>query len=119
MLTSPFANVVIPDSGGTAQRRTEIGNATQVATSRGALGRVTYVLTNVRALFTGTFNGSPFVKPLTLGTLKPLPVGNHTVATYWRFRALHCDGFGAAPDNCFSAGETQLPTMAFTVTPGH
>jgi hypothetical protein len=85
----------------------------------GSVRQITYELTNVRALFKGTFNGFPLVNPLTLAALKPLPVGDHTVATYWRFRAMHCDGFGAAPDNCFSAGETQLPTMAFTVTPGH
>ena len=41
--------------------------------------------------------------------------------TYWRFSAMHCDGFSddtGPGGNCFPAGETQLPTMAFDVTPG-
>jgi hypothetical protein len=36
---------------------------------------------------------------------------------------MHCNGFGdtiGPPDgDCFPAGETQLPTMAFEVVPGH
>ena len=80
----------------------------------------TYVLTNVGDLWRGTDFGFPLVNPLTLAALAPLPVGSHEVETYWRFSAMHCDGFGddtGPGGNCFPAGETQLPTMTFEVTP--
>jgi hypothetical protein len=36
---------------------------------------------------------------------------------------MDCDGLGddtgAFPSNCFPGGDTQLPTMAFSVVPGH
>jgi hypothetical protein len=44
------------------------------------------------------------------------------VDTYWEFRAMHCDGFGddtGPGGNCFPAGETKLPAMAFEVAPSH
>ena len=81
----------------------------------------TSVFTNAGDLWTGTFAGFPLVNPLTLAALAPLPVGQHEVETYWRFSAMHCDGFSddtGPGGNCFPAGETQLPTMAFDVTPG-
>jgi hypothetical protein len=58
---------------------------------------------------------------VTLGTLKPLSVGDHVVESYLSFSAMHCDGFGdVVADNCLPAGETLfLPTVSFTVTPGH
>jgi hypothetical protein len=82
----------------------------------------TYAFADVDDLWTGTFAGTPLVSPITLAVLKPLPVGDHEVETYWRFSATHCDGFGNATGpqgNCFPAGETQLPTIQFRVTPGH
>ena len=88
---------------------------------RGTRRERTYVFTNVRDLWTGTSLGFPLVNPLTLGALNPLPVGHHEVETYWDFRAMHCDGFGddtRPGGNCFRAGETQLPTLPFEVTPG-
>lgn len=81
-----------------------------------------HVFTNDGNLATATSFGLAVVNPLTLGTVGPLRVGSHTIATYWSFDALHCDGLGADTGpggNCFPAGETQLPTMTFEVTPGH
>jgi hypothetical protein len=83
---------------------------------------LTYAYANVNDLWIGTFAGTPLVSPITLVALKPLPVGDHEVETYWRFSAMHCDGFGDAigpQGNCFPAGETRLPTIEFEVTPVH
>ena len=60
------------------------------------------------------------VNLVTLGTLKPLSVGDHVVDSYVRFSAMHCDGFAAVVDeNCLPAGETLFSSAQFTVTPGH
>jgi hypothetical protein len=75
---------------------------------------------NVGDLFIGTFAGLPRVSPITLGTLKPLPVGKHTVVVYWELSAMHCDGKGAVLDkNCIPAGESTRNTVTFEVTPSH
>jgi hypothetical protein len=80
----------------------------------------TKVFENRGRLFIGTFAGFPRVSPVTLGTLNPLPVGEHTVDIYWKFSAMHCDGFGAVIDeSCIPAGETKISTVRFEVTPGH
>jgi hypothetical protein len=69
--------------------------------------------------------GFDLVSPTTLGTVKPLSVGDHAVDVYWVFRAMHCDGIGVDRQpgvNCFPAGETKfpsLPTVEFKVVPGH
>jgi hypothetical protein len=60
------------------------------------------------------------VSPTPLGTLKPLPVGQHVVEAYWVFRGMHCDGLGPDPAlQCFPVGETLFHTVEFEVTPGH
>jgi hypothetical protein len=78
------------------------------------------VFQNVGSLFVGTFNGFPRVSPVTLGTLNPLPVGEHTVEVYWKFSEMHCDGFGTViSENCVPAGENKRNTATIKVTPGH
>jgi hypothetical protein len=80
----------------------------------------TTVFRNVGDLFIGTFEGLPRVSPITLGTLNPLPVGEHTVVVYWEFSAMHCDGKGVVLDeNCIPAGESTRNAVTFEVTPGH
>jgi hypothetical protein len=80
----------------------------------------TTVFQNGSSLFIGTFAGFPRVSPVTLGTLKAPPVGEHTVEVYWEFSAMHCDGFDTViPKNCIPAGETKVSTVKFEVTPGH
>jgi hypothetical protein len=83
----------------------------------------TYVFADTADLWTGTNpDGFPLVNPLTLGALRPLPPGDHVLETYWRFSAMHCDGLGDATGpggNCIPAGEVQLSTMRFDVTPAH
>jgi hypothetical protein len=60
------------------------------------------------------------VNTVTLGTLKPLSVGDHVVDTYFVMRALHCDGFGDVIDeNCLPAGDVLFTVVPFAVTPGH
>ena len=58
--------------------------------------------------------------PVSLGTLKPLSVGDHVVDSYLLFSAMHCDGLVANVDeNCLPAGETFFGSVQFKVTPGH
>ena len=60
------------------------------------------------------------VNPVTLGTLRPLSVGDHVVDSYFVLRAMHCDGFGAVvAENCLPAGEILFTRVLFTVTSGH
>jgi hypothetical protein len=87
----------------------------------------TVIFPNDGNLFTGI--GSQFpdtpanwdvVSPITLGTLKPLSVGDHLVELYWTLSALHCDGLAANIDeNCLPAGEFLYSRRPFTVVPGH
>jgi hypothetical protein len=78
-------------------------------------------------LFTGpgdAFPGNPqdwvLISPITLGTAKPLPVGDHVVDVYWVFSDVHCDGVAPSlAENCFPAGDILFLTVAFTVSPGH
>jgi hypothetical protein len=64
--------------------------------------------------------GFDVVNPITLGTLKPLSIGDHVVDTYFIFSGMHCDGLGdVVADNCLGPGEVLLSTVAFTVVPGH
>jgi hypothetical protein len=87
----------------------------------------TVVFPNDGNVFTGPatlFPGNPeewaLVIPITLGTVQPLPVGDHVVDVYWVFGDVHCDGVAAnIVENCFPEGETQYVTVAFEVTPGH
>jgi hypothetical protein len=87
----------------------------------------TVVFPNDGNVFTGPatlFPGNPeewaLVIPITLGTVQPLPVGDHVVDVYWIFGDVHCDGVAAnIVENCFPEGETLYVTVAFEVTPGH
>jgi hypothetical protein len=60
--------------------------------------------------------GLPAVDSANLGSLDPLPVGQHSVAVYWNFTAPHCDGFTASQGtSCLPAGSTLVKQMSFTV----
>ena len=65
--------------------------------------------------------GFDVVNAITLGSLNPLSVGDHTVDSYFIFSAMHCDGLppGDPDQNCLPAGETLFGSVEFTVTPGH
>ena len=80
----------------------------------------TYVFGNDDDL--GIFNDGITVaaNSVSLGTLKPLSVGDHVVDSYLLFSAMHCDGLVAnVNENCLPAGETFFGSVQFTVTPGH
>jgi hypothetical protein len=88
----------------------------------------TVVFPNNGTLFTGEqeLNGPgdffPIANTITLGALKPLSVGLHEVAVYWRLSAMHCDGFSAnVEENCLPAGESSFTPVPFAVEviPGH
>jgi hypothetical protein len=75
-----------------------------------------FTFTNVDDLFADDVLGNPVANTITLGTLNPLPKGEHTVALYWTMSALHCDGFEAnVQDNCLPAGESLFEAFAFEV----
>ncbi len=64
--------------------------------------------------------GFDVVNPITLGTLKPLSVGDHVVDSYFLFSEMHCDGLGdVVEDNCLGPGEVLLSTVEFKVLPGN
>jgi hypothetical protein len=77
----------------------------------------TFVLTNIGDLGTLEDSGGFAVaQALTLGTVRPLRVGVHTVDTYFSMRALHCDGVGAIIDeNCLPPGDTHYDHIVFEV----
>jgi len=80
----------------------------------------TYVFGNDDDL--GIFNDGITVaaNSVSLGTLKPLSVGDHVVDSYLLFSAMHCDGIDSVvEENCLPAGETWYSSVQFTVTPGH
>jgi hypothetical protein len=91
----------------------------------------TVVFPNTGNVFAGPANaiapGAPeevlILIPASLGTVQPLPVGDHIVHAYWIFSAMHCDGLGTdttpVSGNCFPAGETLLLQLPFEVVPGH
>jgi len=75
-----------------------------------------FTFTNVGDLFAEVVNGIPIANTITLGTLNPLPEGEHTVAVYWTMSALHCDGIAdSVTDNCIPAGESLFEAFAFEV----
>ena len=60
--------------------------------------------------------GLPAFNSSTLGSLDPLPLGQHTVAVYWNFSAPHCDGFTRSQgSSCLPAGKTLVKQLSFTV----
>lgn len=79
-----------------------------------------YIVPNRGDLWTGILFGLPHVNTLTLGVLKPLPVGQHRIDMYWIFSAMHCDGFSdVVAQSCLPAGETRFGAPgrpAFEVT---
>jgi hypothetical protein len=80
----------------------------------------TYVFSNEGNVVTRADGEFVRLSPITLGSLRPLPVGTHVVDDYWVFSALHCDGLGDVMfENCLPAGETLYESETFQVTPGH
>jgi hypothetical protein len=54
--------------------------------------------------------------PMTLGAIRPLPVGPHTVTTFWVFSDAHCDGFSSIfEESCVPAGVFEGGTSSFNV----
>ncbi len=60
--------------------------------------------------------GLPAVDTATVGSLDPLPVGQHSVEVYWDLRGPHCDGFTADQGtSCLPAGRTLVRRISFDV----
>jgi hypothetical protein len=76
----------------------------------------TYVISNdgsVRAVPYGP--GRLLADTLTLDLIGPLPIGVHTIDTYWVLSEMHCNGLSA--DGCLAAGETLVASIEVEVTP--
>ena len=53
---------------------------------------------------------------MTLGTIRPLRVGPHTVTSFWIFSDVHCDGFSSVfEESCAPAGAFDAGTDSFDV----
>jgi hypothetical protein len=53
---------------------------------------------------------------MTLGTIRPLSVGPHTVTSFWTFSDVHCDGFSSVfEESCVPAGVFDGGTASFVV----
>lgn len=53
---------------------------------------------------------------MTLGTVRPLSVGTHTVTSFWIFSGPHCDGFSPIfEESCVPAGAFDAGTVSFDV----
>jgi len=61
----------------------------------------------------------PVVNGVTMGTLRPLRVGEHVVESYWTMSAMHCDGFPIPDGGCLAAGDNLAFATAFEVTSGN
>jgi hypothetical protein len=60
--------------------------------------------------------GLPAFNTSNLGSLDPLPLGQHSVAVYWNLSAPHCDGFTADQgSSCLPAGKTLVKQLSFKV----
>lgn len=71
---------------------------------------------NIEQLDPGVF-GHPFPMASMLPRLQPLSVGAHTHQPFIVLSAVHCDGLGAAAENCLPAGEIPfIPPRPLTVT---
>lgn len=80
----------------------------------------TVVFPKSAKLFTLQQDDFDITSPITLGVLKPLSVGEHTVDISWQLSAMHCDGIGDEIDvNCLAAGDFSYGRWEFTVKPGH
>jgi hypothetical protein len=60
------------------------------------------------------------VNTITVGLLKPLKAGEHSIEVYWVFNGMHCDGFpdGTVEENCLGPGDVLFNQFAFEVTAG-
>jgi hypothetical protein len=71
---------------------------------------------NGPALWVGEDGGYAVASVGTLGTIRPLSVGAHTVRRLMALSAMTCDGLSSDPDlSCSPAGEIDLGTLTFKV----
>ncbi len=62
------------------------------------------------------FPNTDVASAMTLGAVRPLRVGTHTVTSFWIFSAPHCDGFSPVfEESCVPAGAYDAGTDSFDV----
>jgi hypothetical protein len=73
---------------------------------------------NSPKLWVGDWGPYDMATPITLGTVRPLPVGAHSERVAYVMSEMACDGTSADPAlSCIPAGETSFATVHFTVVP--
>ncbi len=93
--------------------------AIRYVVDEGTEHQFTVEFANGPRLFTGDHAINPDIvlaSPMTLGAIRPLSVGAHTVRTFWIMSDLQCDGWSAVvEESCFPAGTFDSGTTAFEV----
>ena len=94
--------------------------AIRYVVDEGTPDQFTVEFKNGPRLWTGVHPINPAIAlatPMTLGAIRPLGVGAHTVRTFWIMSALQCDGWSAvAEESCFGgAGPFDNGILAFEV----
>jgi uncharacterized delta-60 repeat protein len=97
-------------------------DAVKVVVDAGTKQQSTTVFSPARALRTDVTldqfdpEAPPFPMAVTLPSMKPLKVGEHTVEVVWVLDEMHCDGLGESPaDNCLPAGDVSFGRRVVTV----
>lgn len=94
----------------------------------GARQQFTLEWTNIQDSYVGDWNtfyaGTPDDQPTwllvnmgTIGAIRPLSVGVHTLRRVWVVSRLSCDGTSDDPNSCAPPGEYDYGTFSFTVVP--
>jgi hypothetical protein len=78
-----------------------------------------YTFTDPAGLLISVSDDGAGINGVTMGTLDPLSIGTHFVASYWVMSAMHCDGGGRSIEfNCLAAGDAYAFATEFDVTSG-
>lgn len=100
----------------------------RLVVDEGTTHEFTVEWTNIQDSYVGDWNtfyaGTPDDQPTwllvnmgTIGAIRPLPVGVHTVKPVWVVSHLSCDGTSADPNSCAPIGDYEFDTITFTVVP--
>lgn len=94
--------------------------AIRYVVDEGTPNEFTVEFANGPLLWTGQHAINPDIalaSPMTLGSIRPLRVGPHTVRTFWIMSDMQCDGWSAVvEESCFpGAGPYDSGTISFEV----
>ena len=87
----------------------------KVVVDAGTSAQRTYVFRDTTKL---VVDGA-MVHSFDMGVMAPLPVGQHSLESYWTMSGVHCDGFAKRIADCMPAGDSLGFATDFTVTSGN